>query len=307
MIGLRASQGTDDEIKIRRREPRPTIRLDHRESIMSISDAAMQARASRRSLRAREFHKRREKVPAFKLADASEKLRGILLANRERISVRRNSDTWETQLADWEKETAPVRLRLKDHEPSTDNIWRVSVGEDAEVELETDGAIERIEWSALVSEYRRCNLTANRADEVGFASGAPPRPRWREIKLPWNGRTISLAKNLGAIRLKARVEIDRHRRETPAIEIRRFAGEGFRAAITEQFRLPYLFGSGELNDGGNSGPETGIGADCANFVVYALRRQGRAVPWSNPKQLRKYLEPVAEFTRAGETAVCPSD
>ena len=103
----------------------------------------------------------------------------------------------------------------------------------------------------------------------------------------------------GAIRLQARAEINHHIRETPAIEIRRFAGTGFRAALTEQFGLPYLFGSGELRDGTNTGPETGWGADCANFLVYALRRQGRQIPWCNPRQLKKYLEPVAEEAGTG--------
>src|SRR5437763_11992607 len=125
----------------------------------------------------------------------------------------------------------------------------------------------------------------------------------QDFFFPGRERTVSVANNIGAMRLKARVEIDGHVRETPALEIRRFAGNGFRAAITEQFELPYLFGSGELNDGNNTGPETGFGADCANFAVYALRRQRRALPWSNPKQLRKYLEPVAENVRAGETAI----
>ena len=252
-----------------------------------------------RSRRAREFYVRHEEVPAFKLTNASEKLRAILLANRERISVRTDNHAWETQLATWEKETPSVRLALKNRESSTDKVWRVPIGEEAEIELETDAAIQNIEWIALSPEYRRCNLTANRAGEVGFASGAPPRPRWREVRFTGNER----AKTIGALRVKARVEIGGHVRETPAIEIRRFAGEGFRAAITEQFRLPYLFGSGELYDGVSTGPETGFGADCANFIVYAMRRQGRTAPWSNPKQLRKYLEPVAENTRAGETAI----
>ncbi|HEX4641263.1 MAG TPA: CapA family protein, partial [Chthoniobacterales bacterium] len=260
-----------------------------------------------RSLRAREFQKRHEEVPAFKLANASERLRAALLANRDRISVASENAAWEMQLAAWEKETSSARLVIKDHDPSTDNVWRIPIGEDAEIELETDGAIQRIEWIALTPEYRRCNLTANRADEIGFASGAPPRPRWRETRLPGKDRAIAIAKNVGAVRVKARVEIDGHIRETAPIEIRRFAGDGFRAAITEQFRLPYLFGSGELNDGVNTGPETGFGADCANFVVYALRRQGRAVPWSNPKQLRKYLAPVAENARPGETAIHDQD
>ena len=260
-----------------------------------------------RSLRAREFQKRHEEIPAFKLANASERLRALLLANRERISVRSDSAAWEIQLASWENEASFARLVIKGRDPSTDNIWRIPIGEDAEVELETDGAIGRIEWIALMPEYRRCNLTATRADEIGFASGAPPRPRWRETKLRGKDRTVAIAKNIGAVRVKARVEIDGHIRETAPIEIRRFAGEGFRAAISEQFALPYLFGSGELKDGVNTGPETRLGADCANFIVYALRREGRAVPWSNPKQLRKYLAPVAENVRAGEMAIRDGD
>jgi hypothetical protein len=260
-----------------------------------------------RSLRAREFQKRHEEIPAFKLANASERLRAVLVANRDRISVRSERAAWETQLAAWEKETPSLRLVINDHDPSTDNIWRIPVGEEAEIELETDGVIRRIEWIGLVPEYRRCQLTANRADEIGFASGAPPRPRWREIRLPGKDRAMAVPQDIGAVRVKARVEIDGHVRETAAIEIRRFAGDGFRAAITEQFGLPYLFGSGELNDGVSTGPETGFGADCANFVVYALRRQGSPVPWSNPKQLRKYLELVAENIRVGDATIRDED
>jgi capsule synthesis protein PGA_cap len=281
-----------------------------------------------RSLRAREFQVRKEEVPAFALKNASEKLRALLLANRDRIAVRIETVAWEKQLGDWEKETASVRLAVKDREPSTDNIWRLPSSQPAEIEIRTepwDTAVQRIEWIALAPEYARCNLTASRADEIGFASGAPPRPRWREIRLPGKDRTLSLGvahppshrfgptsratatENFGAMRVKARVEIGGHVRETPAIEIRRFSGVGFRAAITEQFGLPYLFGSGELIDGANTGPETGFGADCANFIVYALRRQGRSIAWSNPKQLRKYLELVAQNIRPGEAKISGDD
>src|SRR5204862_1959493 len=41
-----------------------------------------------RSRRAREFQKRHEEVPAFKLENASEKLRAVFMANRERMFVR---------------------------------------------------------------------------------------------------------------------------------------------------------------------------------------------------------------------------
>ena len=258
-----------------------------------------------RSLRAREFQKRHEQVPGLNLANTSEELRALFLANRERIAVHTETPAWEKQLAEWERQAPTVRLTVTDRAPSTDQIWRVPREATAEIELETtpwNAAVQRVEWIALTPEFTRCNLTAERVDEIGFASGAPPRPRWREIKLQGTNRTLPLSV-AGAIRVKARIWIDGHARETPVIEVRRFAGSGFRAAISEQFGLPYLFGSGELMDGANTGPETNFGADCANFVVYALRRQGRPVPWSNPKQLRKYLEPRGEQVRPGEARI----
>jgi hypothetical protein len=265
-----------------------------------------------RSLRARELRSQKRDVPAFSLTNASEELRALLLANRERIAVHTNPAAWEKLLGQWESEAPAIHLAVKNHEPSTDHIWRVPVSEPVEVDLVTepwDAAVSHVEWVALTPEHVRCNLTAERADEIGFASGAPPRPRWRATRLPHKGGALPIdavraffdrKTGCGAIRLQARVEINHHIRETPPIEIRRFAGSGFRAALTEQFGLPYLFGSGELRDDTNTGPETGWGADCANFLVYALRRQGRQIPWCNPRQLRKYLEPVMLQAGAGE-------
>jgi hypothetical protein len=264
-----------------------------------------------RSLRARAFRARKEQIPAFILGNASEKLRALILANRGRIFVKSGSATWEHELDNWSSQTAQVRLAVNDHEPSTDDVWRIAQSEAAVIELRSDpwdATLDRIEWIRLMPEYERCNLTATSADQIGFGRGAPPRPRWRETRLAGSERTFALDSGMpGARRLKARVTIGGHIRETPVIEVRRFAGSGFRSALTEQFGLPYLFGSGELMTGNNTGAETGLGADCANFVVYALRREGRLVPWSNPKQLRKYLEPVAKNIRPGEHATSESE
>jgi hypothetical protein len=265
-----------------------------------------------RSLRARELHAQNREVPIFSLTNASEELRALILANRARIAVHTDTAAWERILGQWEGEAPVIHLLVKNHEPSTDNIWRIPVSEPVEVELQTepwDAAAQTVEWMAVIPEHLRCNLVAERADEIGFASGAPPRPRWREIKVRHDGGTLPVAAlrgffdqktGCGSIRLKARVAQNNHIRETPVIEIRRFAGSGFHAAIMEQFGLPYLFGSGELRDRTSTGPETGWGADCANFVVYALRRQGGQIPWSNPRQLRRYLEPVMLKAGAGE-------
>jgi hypothetical protein len=272
-----------------------------------------------RSLRARELRAQNREVPVFHLTNASEELRALILANRARIAVQTDASAWENLLGQWVSEAPTIHLAITNHEPSTDNIWRVPVSEPVELEMRTEpvGAeISRVEWIALVPEHVRCNLTAERADEIGFARGAPPRPRWREqrIRRAGNVLPISLLRDLfdrksgcGAIRLKARAEINHHLRETPAIELRRFAEEGFHAALTEQFGLPYLFGSGEMRDGRSTGPETGWGADCANFLVYAFRRQGRPIPWCNPRQLRDYLELMAQNTEAGAAKFADED
>ncbi|HXQ01824.1 MAG TPA: CapA family protein, partial [Candidatus Udaeobacter sp.] len=76
---------------------------------------------------------------------------------------------------------------------------------------------------------------------------------------------------------------------------------------TKQFGLPYLFGSGELSENSDTGPETNLGGDCANFVVYALRRQGQRVPWSDPKRLREDLDLVTQSGTPGTARISAED
>jgi poly-gamma-glutamate capsule biosynthesis protein CapA/YwtB (metallophosphatase superfamily) len=169
---------------------------------------------------------------------------------------------------------------------------------------------QHIEWAALVPRFQRCNVTGLRADQVGFVADASPRAAWTEIPIQYTGPILPLEKieqffdrrlHCGSLRLRARAKVDNKLRETPVLEVRRYVGSGFRAALTEQFALPYLFGSGELVDGPNTGPETNLGTDCANFVVYALRRQGLRIPWSDPKKLRDHLDCVAAPVAPGST------
>ena len=67
---------------------------------------------------------------------------------------------------------------------------------------------QRVEWIALTPEHVRCNLTAERADETGFASGAPPRPRWRETRLPATRRRVADRGAPGLLRPEDRVRRD---------------------------------------------------------------------------------------------------
>jgi Bacterial capsule synthesis protein PGA_cap len=257
--------------------------------------------------------------PHFDIADASQEVRARILSERQRIIVRHDPARWQQLLGAWNDEAARLHLEIRNHQASTDNVWRIRADEAAEIELVTEpwtAKAEEIEWFALIPKYSRCNVSNLSADQVGFVADAAPCPAWNEIAIAHHDAVLPIAKidqlfdpnlHCGSLRLRARVVVDGKIRETSIMELRRFVGSGFRAAISEQFDLPYLFGSGELSDGSDTGPETHLGADCANFVIYALRRSGQRVPWSDPKRLRDHLDLLAESAATGTARISSVD
>ena len=247
-----------------------------------------------------------EKLPTFDIAQAPQELRARILSESQRIVVRHDAARWEQLLRAWKDEAPRLHLEVKNREPSTDNVWRVPAGEPADIQLVVEPwttKAKKIEWFALTPKYWRCNATNLSTDQVGFVANAAPRPAWSEIPIECHDSVLPITKldnffdqrfHCGSLRLRVRALVDGKLRETPVIELRRFIGSGFRAAISEQFGLPYLFGSGELSDNSDTGPETDLGSDCANFVVYALRREGQRIPWSDPKRLRDHLDLLAQ-------------
>jgi hypothetical protein len=260
-----------------------------------------------------------ERVPAFELTPAPQEVRARILSERERIVVQHDAGRWQQLLNVWNDEAPRLHLQVKDRHPSTDNVWRVRADESAEIELITEpwtSKPEKVEWFALTPKYLRCNVTDLSADQVGFVAKAAPRPAWDELPINHHDSVLPMTKidnlfdrqwHCGSLRLRARAVVDGKVRETPVLELRRLIGSGFRAAITEQFGLPYLFGSGELSENSDTGPETNLGADCANFVVYALRRQGQRVPWSDPKRLRDHLDLVGRLAAPGTAKISAED
>lgn len=259
-----------------------------------------------------------EKLPAFDVTQAPAELRARILSESKRIIVRHDAARWQRLLREW-NEAPRLHLQVKNRQPSTDNVWRMPAHEAAEIELVTEPWAtkpEKIEWFALTPKYLRCNVTDLSADQVGFVANAAPRPAWNELQIDHHGSVLPIIKidnlfdrqlHCGSLRLRARAIVNGTIRETPVLELRRLIGSGFRAAITEQFGLPYLFGSGELSEDSNTGPETNLGADCANFVVYALRRDGRRVPWSDPKRVREYLDLLAQSVTPGAAKISAED
>lgn len=268
---------------------------------------------------AKELIARGEKLPVFDLSQAPQELRARILSDHQRIVVRYDATRWQELLHIWNDEAPKLHLQVKGRQCSTDNVWRIPADEQTEIELTTEPWTtkpEKIEWFALTPKYLRCNLTALSIDQVGFVANAASRPAWTELPIGHHDSVLPITKidnlfdpewHCGSLRLRARAIVDGKIRETPVLELRRVIGTGFRAAVTEQFGLPYLFGSGELSENSNTGPETNLGADCANFVVYALRRQGQRVPWSDPRRLRDHLDLVARAAAPGTAKISAED
>ena len=268
---------------------------------------------------AKELMVKGEKLPAFDLAQAPQELRARILSERQRILVGHDTTHWEQLLGTWNDEAPQLHLQVKDRQPSTDKVWRILADQPAEIELVAEPwttKSEKIEWFALTPKYLRCNLTDLSTDQVGFVANAASRPAWNELPIDYHDSALPISKldnlfdpqwHCGSLRLRACAVVDGKIRETPVLELRRFIGTGFRSAITEQFGLPYLFGSGELSEDSDTGPETNLGADCANFVVYALRRQGQRVPWSDPKRLREDLDLVTRSATPGTARISAED
>ena len=268
---------------------------------------------------AKELMAKGEKLPAFDVAQAPQELRARILSARQRIVVQHDASRWQQLLQIWNEQAPQLHLQVKDREPSTDNVWRITADEPAEIELVVEPWTtkpEKIEWLALTPKYSRCNLTNLSIDQVGFVANAAARPAWNEVVIDQHDSVLPISKidnlfdrqlHCGSLRLRARALVDGKIRETPDLELRRFVGTGFRAAISEQFGLPYLFGSGELSENSDTGPETNLGADCANFVIYALRREGRRIPWSDPKRLREHLDLVARSATPGTAKITAED
>ena len=275
--------------------------------------------ANDRSNLAKKLMLKGEKPAAFDVAQSTQDLRARILSDRQRINVVHDTARWQQLLRIWNDEAPRLHLEVRNRHPSTDDVWRVPADDSADVQLVVEPWMakpEEIKWFALVPKFWRCNLTDLSADQVGFVVNAAPLPAWNEIAIDCHDSLLPITKienlfdrqlHCGSVRLRARAVVDGKVRETPVIELRRFVGSGFRAAVTEQFGLPYLFGSGELSKASDTGAETNLGADCANFVVYAMRRQGQRIPWSDPKQLRQHLDLVTRSTTSGTSRITEDD
>jgi poly-gamma-glutamate capsule biosynthesis protein CapA/YwtB (metallophosphatase superfamily) len=272
-----------------------------------------------RSERAKEFYRQRREPPRFDPETALPELRSLLLANAGRFEPARTPERWRDLLARWRADQGEWRIVLEGVDVGADGVLRPASAASPDLHLEggLPGRVRQVTWLQWTSAAWSYDVLPELPAGKVFAGAAPPVVAYESSVL---ARTTSLSLGsaewmralpgpgaTGVLRLSAELETDAGVERTTRIEIRRGAGEGFRAGLSEQFGLPYVFGAGFLRRAGLTGPDTGAGNDCANFLVSAWRRSGLRMPWGNPAQLRRHLVRVAGLVSADDHVGVPVD
>ena len=253
------------------------------------------------SEQARVLLKEGKRPPKFDFECLSRKTKGLLLRERDRIEVTYGREEWQDLLESWERELGGWWLEVVDHSLYVDERYRVRPEQRAAIRLRNRHGLRPRKVTWFVQKADGTSYNVQPAISLGKSfSNQGAWMGWEDVKiaqsegavLAWENWSQNLPQGFGALRLWAEAEVGGEHRRTPVISVRVLRGEGFLAGLSEQFELPYIFGAGSLRQGEWSGAELGWGNDCANFLVWAWRRDGWGLPWCNPKQLRTWLEPL---------------
>ncbi len=254
-----------------------------------------------------------QSLPVFDVAAASPDLRALCVQQRARVHPQTDTERFSDLLDGWEADLRRwnITVAAEDQQgPDPDGCWRLpdpskfTVGFPPE-SVSGSGKV-RVRWLAAQTAAAEYNVVEGSAANL-FAAGASRFIR-RTSRLVRQDDGLDKpltdadlrpffdpATGLGSLRLSAEVEReDGSRVVTNTLSLCRVRATGFLAGLSEQFNRPYVYGSGLLQaSDGATGPDTGIGADCTNFLIAGLRRDGWQVPWGNPAQFRRQLESCA--------------
>lgn len=260
-------------------------------------DASLDDRPDR-SRKAREFAK--GKVPRWDLAAAPPSLRSALLELGSRLELHDRKRDWDSILTEWQSETPVATIRPETGEIDLDEVWRFPVGEEPVLRLVPPSrATGRVRWFRLDPARPAYDLLPGTG--LGKDFSASPA-RWLLERREFLGESqdflLDPAKwktgGPGRFRLAAECETKAGWIVVPPVELRLCQGTGFRAALSECFGMPYVFGIAFAREGELSGVETGWGGDCSNLLLHAWRRQGLPFAWGDPGILRRQLDTKVE-------------
>ena len=246
------------------------------------------------SNRAIQLRKDKQAIPRLSLEQLGESTRNCLVCQAERLNVADQPDRWRQFLTVSVPHAPEIRAHNRSVPPSVTIRHAELAGFSlaAAVPPET----KSIRWYCLRSTADSYNLSV---EHFGFAEGAS---RWiyREPALLSDESVLQGSSLLGAFDPKtgygvaeifAQIETTAGVFVSKTFRLISVADDvsGFQEALSSEFNLPYIFFGSSLVRLGASGPELGLGADCANFIIYGLRECGWQIPWSDAKHLMPRL------------------
>lgn len=275
------------------------------------------------SLRAQALAGEGKSVPRWNWQEVPASLAAQLAMLDERLRPWQQDDGWPQLKKRWQGERVAARLEFEGVAPSLDGIWRVGKQQVAEATVHIASlpanATQRTRWWLLQPRSSAYDLLPESGLGKGFTRGASPWVADRRVFLVetsdaalasshWR-QHLDPATGLGRVRLAAELETAAGWMPLPSTEVRVMLGHGFRSGLAEQMGAPYVFGIGLAAAGFRTGAETAAGNDCANFLIHSWRRQGWALPWCSPGQLRPFLQLIQDKkpTRHWQACAIPAE
>ncbi len=257
-----------------------------------------------RSELAKRYYFKNTAPPRYELSSAPSSLQSLILTNKNRIHVNQFTNLWKKQLALWQAARNPWQLSIEDHQVSTDRVWRAHCNKLKNIILRGPKAVDEVIWYMRAPTHETYNLmphlikgrsfTGPASAQLSFQRHEIARTEDRALAVDTWSKYLPGPSKTGRLILEAEVIEGDQITLTSPIEIRVREREGIAGSLSEQHGLPYIFGIGLLCLGQESGPETLLGNDCANFIIHALRLNGYSIPWGDPSQFCRHLEPLAK-------------
>ncbi len=239
-------------------------------------------------------------IPRWDAEKISIQLRSRWLAMRGRFRISDRKRDWPTLLDGWNSDQIIASIEPERGEMDCDGVWRFPFQDPPTLRIAAPiGSTGRVRWFILEPARAAYDLLP----ETGLGKTFSSSPgRWIYEKRHSLGVTQDLAlaaatwrpATPGQVRVIAEVQTQSGWITTAPIELRLSEGKGFHAALSECFRMPYVFGIAGVREGDLCGVETSWGSDCANFPIAAWRRNGLPFSWGDPGRLRAQLATKAE-------------
>jgi hypothetical protein len=211
----------------------------------------------------------------------------------------------ERDVREWVSEKSPAKIIAEGLERDIDGVWRAGVEAAPVLRVRGGGDGGRARWWMLEPARDAYDLLP----ETGLGKGFAESPgRWIYERRRSLGETADFAlapgrwaQGAGRYRIAAEVECGDGWYPLLPVDLRLVEKSGFRRALSECRRMPYVFGVAGVVDGGSSGVECGWGSDCSNLLIHAWRRCGRRLAWGDPGRLRAQLRRLEEDEFAKNT------